>query len=160
MSQGFNPNNPYASPGMPGQPPYPPTGSNVKGKVLPPAIFLLVVGILGILATLYAIVAALFLPAPVIDPAAPEFIREMQKGAHGPVAAVVQSFFLLVNIFIVVGSVQMMQLKTWGLGLAASILAMINLGSCCCILGLPAGIWGLIILLQSDVKAAMSSARR
>jgi hypothetical protein len=31
---------------------------------------------------------------------------------------------------------------------------MINIGTCCCIIGLPAGIWSLVILLQPDVSKA------
>ena len=40
------------------------------------------------------------------------------------------------------------------LGIAASIVAMINFGNCCCLLGIPIGIWSLVILMQPDVKAA------
>jgi hypothetical protein len=92
----------------------------------------------------------------VIDPNAPEFIQGMQAGATGPVVAVVQGIFCLVNLFLIGGGVQMARIRTWGIALAASILAMINFGTCCCIVGLPVGIWSVVILLQPEVKAAFA----
>jgi len=129
---------------------------SVKGKVLAPAIFLTVVGSLGILFSIFNVVVALISEPPPIDPNAPEFVRQMQKNAHGPIAAVIQGLFVVVNAVIIFGSVQMMRFQMWPLALTSSILAMINIGTCCCIIGLPAGIWSLVILFQGDVKQAFN----
>jgi hypothetical protein len=47
--------------------------------------------------TIVSIVMALG-PPPPIDPNAPPFIQEFQKGANGPQAVVIQSIFIFVNL--------------------------------------------------------------
>ena len=54
----------------------------------------------------------------------------------------------------------MMLQKMRGVGIAASVVAMLNFGNCCCLLGIPIGIWSLIILLQPDVTAAFDQSAR
>ncbi len=51
------------------------------------------------------------------------------------------------------GAMQMKGLKNYNMALAASIAAMIPCG-CCCVAGIPIGIWSLIVLLKPEVKAA------
>lgn len=59
---------------------------------------------------------------------------------------------------IVLGALRMKQLRSYGLAITASILAMIPcFTSCCCILGIPIGIWSLIVLFDKDVKAAFQT---
>lgn len=120
--------------------------------VIAPAIALIVVATLGLLASGFNIFAALMLDAPPVDPNAPPFIQQMQENQTGPVAAAIHSAFLILNIVILIGAIQMVRFKMWGYSLTASILAMINIGTCCCILGLPVGIWSIIVLLQPQVK--------
>ncbi len=142
--------NPYTSPNYAGPPGgQPPVGA----KLMAPAIGLLLTGILGMVMTITSIVMAMG-PPPPIDPNAPPFLQEFQKGANGPQAVAIQSIFVLVNIFIIAGAALMLMKKIRGVGLAASVVAMLNFGNCCCLLGLPVGIWSLVILLQPDVKAA------
>ena len=47
----------------------------------------------------------------------------------------------------------MKSVQSYGLALAACILAIVPI-HCCCILGVPFGIWGLVVLVREDVKAA------
>lgn len=61
---------------------------------------------------------------------------------------------LLVAIFIIYAALKMKELKQWNLAVVASILAMIPCISPCCIIGLPIGIWSLVVLMRPDVKAA------
>jgi hypothetical protein len=72
-------------------------------------------------------------------------------------AAIVQAGFLVLNLVILFGGIQMLRLKTWGMALAASILSIVDFGSCCCIAGIPLGIWALVILLMPDVKQAFET---
>jgi hypothetical protein len=51
---------------------------------------------------------------------------------------------------------EMRNLRAWNLALAGSIIAMLPC-SACCILGLPMGIWALIVLIDNDVKQAFRS---
>jgi hypothetical protein len=46
----------------------------------------------------------------------------------------------------------MQRLQMYGLAMTSSILAMIPCLSPCCLLGLPFGIWALVILNQDHVK--------
>jgi len=146
--------NPYhATPGS-FQPPTPKTFNPMKVKA--PAIALIVFGVSCMLATIYSLVNALISDPPVLPPDAPEFMVQMTKNTVGPTAAAIQSVFVLVALFILVGGIQMLRLKSWGIALAASIVSMVNFSNCCCILGLPIGVWALVVLLMADVKQAFS----
>jgi predicted Zn finger-like uncharacterized protein len=120
--------------------------------VLPPAICLLVIALLGLLASTFNVVYALTAQPPQPVPNQPEFFRQMQQGAVGPKAAILQGTFVVVNLVIVLSAIQMMRRQTYGLALTGSILAMINIGTLCCLLGLPVGIWSVIVLCMADVK--------
>jgi hypothetical protein len=50
---------------------------------------------------------------------------------------------------------QMRKLQSWGIGVAGSIVAMLPC-SLCCLLGLPIGIWALIVLMSDEVKRAFN----
>jgi hypothetical protein len=73
------------------------------------------------------------------------------SGGFGVASAAVG---LLIAGLIIYASMEMKKLRQWGLAMAASILAMVPCISPCCILGLPMGIWSLVILMRDDVKAA------
>jgi hypothetical protein len=67
---------------------------------------------------------------------------------------------LALQAFVVYGALQMMKLQNWALALAASIIVMIpciGTANCCCVFGIPLGIWSLVVLLNRDVKAAFAS---
>jgi len=57
---------------------------------------------------------------------------------------------------IIYGAVQMMQGKKPGLAKIAAILAMIPVTSCCFLIGIPVGIWSLVVLAKPEVKAIFS----
>jgi hypothetical protein len=148
--------NPYASPRT--------DGSSHKTDAAPtlkvglPAVTLIVLGFLGLgLSILSGIVAIVGEPAQV-DPNAPPFVQAIQEGSRGPLAAVIQGVFVLVNGAIIVGAIQMLRFRSWGLAVTASILAMLNFGNCCCMLGLPVGIWSVVVLSLEDVRDAFRAA--
>ena len=58
--------------------------------------------------------------------------------------------------FIVYGALQMKALKNYTLALVAAIVSMVPCLSPCCFVGLPAGIWALVILFKPEVKAAFA----
>lgn len=68
-------------------------------------------------------------------------------GVLGIIAVVVAGVILY-------GARCMMRLESYRLAAAASVAALIPFISPCCLLGLPAGIWALIVLNRADVKAA------
>ena len=59
---------------------------------------------------------------------------------------------LLLAPVIIYGAVQMMNGRKMGLAKIASVLAIVPLTSCCCIAGIPIGIWCLITLSKPEVK--------
>ena len=150
--------NPYQSPSNDSQNLYE-LQQRVKGRVTAPAIALIVVGVLGLLGSFYNVFHALT-AEPEIDPNAPAFVQEMIKNSTGPAATIVQVVFVIVNLVIIAGAYLMSRIQSWGMALTSTILAMINFGTCCCILGIPVGIWSLVILLQPDVKAAFAVSSR
>jgi hypothetical protein len=125
----------------------------VKWKVRPPAIFLCVVGVLGMVMSILSIVLALVLHDP-IAAANPNHPMAAFQDYAGPEAAGIQVLFVFVNLTIIVGAVQMMRIKIRAMGFVAAVLAMINIGNFCCVLGLPAAIWTFVILMQKDVAKA------
>ena len=153
MIADFRDHNPYSSPAF--SPPPMDLRRSVSGRVTPPAIAIVVVGVLGIAVSLFNVAYAF--GEPNIDPNAPAFIQEMQKGSTGPAAIAIQSLFVLVNAFIIFGGVQMLRLKMWWIAVAASFAAMADFVTFCCVLGLPVGIWSLVILMLADVKTAFDS---
>ena len=55
------------------------------------------------------------------------------------------------------GAISMVRRGSRGLAMTAAILAMVPGLSCCCIAGLPLGIWSLIVLNNPDVKSSFQS---
>ena len=153
---GIDPNNPYANPFGPTNVRRMELGNLPKSKVLPPAIALIVAAALGLVMSFVGITTALSAVPPQVDPNAPPILQEFVRGTHGPIAAAIQSLFAGLNCLILFGSIQMLRFKMRGLAITASILSMINLGNCCCLLGLPFGIWALVVLFMEDVRSAFA----
>jgi hypothetical protein len=120
------------------------------------AIVLLVIASLSLLLDLFNCGFAIFGPEPEVNAQDPAILQQIAKSSHGPLAASMQGGLAIMAIVTIVGSIQMLRRKTWGLALTACILAMIHIGSCCCVLGLPIGIWALILLVNPDVKDSFS----
>jgi hypothetical protein len=60
-------------------------------------------------------------------------------------------------VVIFMGAGKMKRLESYGFAMAVSIIAMIPCISPCCLIGLPMGIWALVVLLDPNVKAAFRS---
>jgi hypothetical protein len=65
--------------------------------------------------------------------------------------------FAALCLVIIVIAMLMMRLRSYPLAIIGSLLPMINLGSSCCCLGLPVGIWTLVVLLRPAVRDAFYS---
>jgi len=130
--------------------------SAVKG----PAIALMVCGALGIAFYLYntaTVVAHLGQSQPIPENT-PPIMRSFLEGTHSPFALVVSLFLLAMNGFIVFSTSRMMKLHGHTLAIITCILAMIPCFSgICCLLGLPFGIWGVIMLNKPEVKSQFTN---
>ena len=78
----------------------------------------------------------------------------MFQGTAAIVAAIIGS---VIGIVVILGATKMKNLQAYGLALASSILAMIPCISPCCLLGLPIGIWAVVVLSNPEVKQAFRS---
>ena len=136
----------------PGLVPAPMADPAAQEKVNGPAIGLMVLAILGFVLQALGIVMNLagtsFLPH-----------REMQNqpwanafsGTMGIASGVIG---ILMSGLILFGAMKMKKLESYGLAMTASIIAMIPCVSPCCLIGLPIGIWAVVMLSKPEVKGA------
>jgi hypothetical protein len=128
--------------------------------VMPPAICLLITGVFGLLADLAQVTYALLSkPGAALanaDPNDPwaQFQERLQQGATGPAAVVMGAVFAAVSFLVILAAIQMMRLRMHGFATAGTDLAMMNLVNCCCLFGLPVGIWTLVVLSRPEVRSA------
>ena len=62
---------------------------------------------------------------------------------------------LILPVVMLIGAIKMKNLQNYGLAITSCIIAMLPI-HCCCILGLPFGIWGVVMLNKPEVKDAFS----
>lgn len=122
-------------------------------QVSGPATGLLITGILGAFFAAFGFIAGILGMgvAPFIRDELPARYAEFWEGSMGAASSIVG---IAVAAFIIFAALKMKELRQWELSLAASIVAMIPCISPCCILGLPIGIWALVVLLRPEVKQA------
>jgi uncharacterized protein DUF4339 len=145
----------YAPSAMPGALP---TGSReaALSAVKGPAIALIITSALGIAFSLLRVLIFLLSHAAVtrstmsgnLPPGWESFVRLLQ----GPL----QLLFAAVAGFVLFGALKMMKLQGHTLAIITCIVAMLPCSGCC-ILGLPFGIWGLVVLNKPDVKSQFSN---
>ena len=124
----------------------------MEQKVKWPALGLIATACLGALLALYTIAMAALGHAQ-NTAQWPEQMKWMANPAYSMVSSIVS---LGVCGFLVWAGLQMMALKNRTISLVACIVAMIPCFACCCT-GLPVGIWGIIVLMNEEVKAAFKS---
>ena len=147
MSRSFEASNPYLSPAYPTE--APPQRERAPGSLVAAGTALTAVACLGLALSGFNFV--LTFGEAKVDHGAPYMVQELQRGTVGPVATGIQGGFVMLNLFIIVCGVQMMKMQSWGLGVTGSVLAILNVGSCCCVLGAPVGIWCLSVLMSPDI---------
>jgi hypothetical protein len=130
-----------------------PNTAAAAARVKGPAITLIVITALGILGQIISMVANLAGMRSMPQNLPPEAERwvGLMSGGLGVVATILT---LAVGGLIIFGAMKMMALENYGLAMAAAIVAMIPCLSPCCCLGLPAGIWAIVVLSNAEVKAA------
>lgn len=151
------------------EPPRPqqaPKRRSVMGAVRPPAIGLLVLGIISGLFQALEIAYGLMLKYEVIKlpkvedfpPAWQELFRNAIQQISPEGMILRGTIFGLVSIVVCVAAIQMLRLRMYPLAIVGSVAMILYLESCCCILGAPFGIWALVILLREDVRQMFGAA--
>jgi hypothetical protein len=140
---------PSATPAMPTIPVPSSAGADlVKG----PAIGLIVMAILGVLLQIASLIMNLAGASFWAGSQMPkEAWANMFSGTIGAVSSIIGIF---VSGLILFGGMKMQKLESYGLAMTVSIIAMIPCFSPCCIIGLPVGIWALVVLSKPEVKSA------
>jgi hypothetical protein len=145
-----------------------------RSAVAVPATLLIVSGAITIILTVLGIIQLPTLPQQLdqtisnieADPNLPADQKDMWKDvftqfkeiAEGPTLAISYGINMISAVFIVLGGIRLMKLSGPILPMISSILAMIPFTiGCCCLLGLPAGIWALVVINRPYVRAAMVS---
>ncbi|NUQ65028.1 MAG: hypothetical protein HUU20_21395 [Pirellulales bacterium] len=155
QSQPEEPENPYRSPDHAGQlPPVPAAGLDAYAlaRVTAPAIALIVTGALGAgLKVLSLLVMAFqFNAFPIGN-------RDFPMMLHGGFGVAFDAIGLLLSLLVIYGALRMKNLENYGLALASAIVALVPCISPCCLLGLPFGIWAIVVLSDANVKMAFRS---
>ncbi|MSU57136.1 MAG: DUF4339 domain-containing protein [Pedosphaera sp.] len=71
----------------------------------------------------------------------------------GPINLAIGVLTLVLGLVVLFGGIKMRQLKSYGLCMTAAIIAMIPCTFPCCFIGLPIGIWAIVILSKAEVKS-------
>ncbi len=123
----------------------------VKG----PAIALIVVAIIGIIYYCFSGIYTLAVGHAELPANIPPELRSFMTGMQGPMAGIGNLFIAALNGFVLFGAIKLLRLQNHGVAIAACIAAMLPC-SCCCLFGLPFGIWALIVLNKPEVKSQFS----
>lgn len=133
---------------------YQPDWSRIQQQLRSPAVALIVTGSFN---ALLAVIVLLSGVARIVN-GLPDTNMSGDAERLGYVVGTIAGYgsgvlSLFVSPVIIAGAVGMLRGKNLGLARAAAILAIIPLTSCCCIAGIPVGIWTLIVLKKPEVQS-------
>jgi hypothetical protein len=74
------------------------------------------------------------------------------KGMQGPLAGVFSLAIAALNGLVLFGAIKMLRLQNRTMATVAAVAAMLPC-QCCCVLGLPFGIWALVVMNKPEVKS-------
>ena len=140
--------NPYAAPQAPVEMTRPSREAIIE-RIKIPAILMIVAGSLGLIAHIASVVIAALATGLAVNAGQVEPVVSSAQAAGRIAGSVIG---VVVDGVVIFGAIKMLKLESWGLALAASFLAMFPCISCGCLIGLPAGIWSLVVLNDVHVK--------
>ncbi len=142
---------PYQSPLTPN--PQPSAGP--IGKLKGPAIALLICAPFGIILMIVDLVGRVM---NINNDTVPVFGNNAQAALAGVyIGMVVDVLAMICQIVVIVGAVSMLKGQSYASAMAASVISVIPCLSACCVLGIPFGIWALVVLNDPGVKTAFRS---
>lgn len=156
MSQG-NYSNPYSAPSGPGS--NFGNSSGVGGKLSAPGIALIVVGSLGLLLMGgYLILMLIVMATQPGNFSPPPNANDGERvgfyiGSYGTIAMMALSPFL--QTFVIWGGINMVRQKGRAIAMLACLISVIPCCSSLCLMGIPFGIWGFVVLSDPQVKSLM-----
>lgn len=122
-------------------------------QVSGPAVGLIVTAILGFLLQAAALAMNLLGVGmgAMQGRGAPDAWVSVFSGTLGVIGSILG---IVVSALILYGALKMKKLENHGWAITASILALAPCISPCCLIGLPIGIWALVVLAKPEVKSA------
>ncbi|HTF57927.1 MAG TPA: hypothetical protein VK661_11910 [Planctomycetota bacterium] len=135
-------------------PPASPTPVDPREAVKLPAMMLMVAA--GIGAAWCILMLLLNILGAGLSAMADEGHGKVLNMLSGGLGIVINLVGLALAGFIVYGAVQMKNLQNHTMALMASIISLVPCLSPCCVVGLPVGIWALVVLSKPEVKAAFA----
>lgn len=141
-----------AAPIVPLQPAYQPGLASATDQVNGPAIGLIITAVLGFLVQLAALlINVLGVSFGAMQSRRGDAWMNMFSGTVGIASSIIT---MLIAGLILFGALKMKKLESYGWAITASILALAPCISPCCLVGLPIGIWALVVLSKAEVKSA------
>lgn len=126
-----------------------------------PAIGLIITAALGALAQIVSVVINILGAGAGMAGASARGQQDMPAWAHamsGGIGVFFNVIGLIMSVVILMGAVKMKKLQGYNFAMTATIIAMVPCVSPCCLVGLPVGIWALVILMKPEVKAAFQTS--
>jgi hypothetical protein len=128
-------------------------------KIKAPAVAIIVLAIINIVLSVWNAVKLIFFPPDLNQEFAkyPQLqdpqVQHILQLFYGPLGIGSAIFTLLMGIVILFGALKMRKLENYVFAFTAAILAILPCVSACCILGLPFGIWALVVMNKPEVKS-------
>ncbi len=134
-----------------------PVTADARNEVNAPAISLIAVSAIAIAFGILGLAMDAFL---LLSGA----VEALEARNNGPISEYTQigirstwgSVLLVASAFVLFGALKMKALKSYGTAKLAAIVALVPLVGPCCILGIPFGIWALIVLSKPHVRDSFS----
>ena len=140
----------------------PPPPSQPLPSIQGPAVGIIATGILNALASLYFLVTGAFQLITGTRGGVPGIEAQRSSEIAGYyIGSIIIIGFSLVGLvvapYLVYAGVQMMKWEKFNVARNAAILAMIPVTSCCCLAGIPIGLWAYLTLKRPEVEAEFRS---
>lgn len=90
-----------------------------------------------------------------MPPNVPPQLKAFIEGMQGPLAGIINLVIVALNAVVLFGGIKLLRLQNLTLVMVACVMAMLPC-SCCCLLGLPFGIWALVVVNKPEVKKYFS----
>jgi uncharacterized membrane protein len=124
-----------------------------QAKVAAPAIALMITAGLGIFLQLVGLLVKL-LGIGIGAALAETQEQRLLQLISGPISIFFGVVGVIIGVVVLLGAMKMKRLESYGFAMTAAILAMIPCVSPCCLLGIPIGIWAVVVLVNPEVKTA------
>lgn len=148
---------PMSPPPPPSAPP-PPVGPSAAGQVQGPAIGLIVTAVIGgLFAVVGLLLNAMGMSMSSLENLGGDYGEQYYSVFSGALGIGVTIVSLAIWGFVGWAAMRMKSLEQWTLAVVASVLAMIPCFCPTCFLGIPIGIWSLVVLMKPEVKSAFRS---